>query len=205
MATYGNLQDKINLDYLNNMTLVSEVKRAIQTAIRCYEIEPFWFNEAQTAIATTALQSYITVPTDFLTVTRLELSWSAGNYDELQRENFSYIRRLNVTSSTGQPTSFTYWGDRFELAPIPNAVYNGTLYYIKTLPTLSADSDTNVWTNEAANLIAHAATVDLMMNVLQVTDQRKINNHEIAKQRAYYELSSRNDQKAFTRLTPTSF
>lgn len=204
MATYKDLQDRINLDYLNNMTLVSETKRAISTAIKCYETQRFWFNEASTAVATVASQSYLTVPTDFMALDRIELYFSGG-YFALREDTFDYVRAMDSVATVGQPTSFAYRGDRFELAVVPNSAYPAVIYYLKSLPALSADADSNAWTNEAANLIAHAATVELMSGVLQVNDQRKIDRHEQAVQRALTELATRNDIRFLHRITPTTF
>jgi hypothetical protein len=204
MGTYKELQDRINLDYLNQMTLVPETKRAIATAIRCYEARRFWFNEAATAVATTISQSYIAVPSDFLYLDRLEINYSGGFFP-LREDTFDFVRNMDSVTTLGQPTSYAYRGDRFELAVIPNSAYAVNIYYVKSLSALSADNDTNAWTTEASNLIAHAATVELLTGVLQVNDQRKIDRHERAMYMALYELGMRNDTKFLHRLTPTIF
>lgn len=204
MATYKDLQDRINLDYLNQMTLVQETKRAILTAIRTYEHARYWFNEASTAVATTASQSYIAVPTDFLFPDRLELTCNGSTASLIPRD-FSDVREMVMNSPVAQPTHYAYHADRLELASVPDAIYSGTLHYVKSLPALSADADSNAWTNEGSNLIAHAACLELMSGVLQVNDNRKIDRHRLALHAAEIELASHNDQRLFTRLRSTYF
>lgn len=206
MATYKDLQDRINLDYLNQMTLIPEVKRAIAVAIRTYETQRFWFNEASTAVATVVSQSYITIPTDYLFgEDRLELTVN-GSTMALQRLNFKQVRDMNMNSTNGQPTHYAYHGDRLELAAIPDGAYSGNLHYIRSLPMLSADADSNTWTNEASNLIAHAACVELLTTVLQVgSDDRKANRHRSMAAMALSDLGARNDARLITKLRSTYF
>lgn len=203
MATYKDLQDRIALDYLNNMVLGPEIKRSILNTIKTYESTRYWFNEASTATATTAAVTFVNVPSDFLTLDRLEITFASADYQMSQR-TFDQIRDMNVTRTTGWPTDFAYYRDRFELAIIPDSAYSITCYYIRTLPVLSADTDTNVWTNEAANLIAHAATIDLLAGVLQA-DERVINRHIRLLQVAQNELNLRNSTRLNFKLKATRF
>ena len=204
MPTYKDLQDKVNLDYLNQMTLIPETKRAIHAAIRCYEGRRFWFNETATSVALVSSQSYLTVPTDFIFLDRLEVITN-GFASPLRLTSFNTIREMNSDNAVGQPTSFAYRGDRFVLGTTPDSAYSATIYYIHSLPLLSADADSNAWTNEAFNLIAHAATYDLMTGVMQVADPRKINHHARAMEVALNDLHTRNENRFSARLTPTYF
>src|SRR4051812_48928199 len=111
MSNYKDLQDRIALDYLNNMTLVSEVQRAIVNTVKRYECERYWFNEASTAVATVASQSYVTVPTDFMALDGIEITYSGAN-QYLRENEFDAIRVMNANGVPGQPTDFAYRGDR---------------------------------------------------------------------------------------------
>jgi hypothetical protein len=204
MSTFKDLQDRIALDYLNNMTLVSEVKRAIVNTIKRYECERYWFNEASTAVATVANQTYLSVPTDFMALDGLEITYSGCSQYLIELE-FDKLRQMNAIANTGQPTHYAYRGDRFELAAIPDAIYPVTIYYIKTLPTLDLESDSNAWTNEAQNVIAHAATIELMMGVLKTATKQQIEYHSMLLRQAENELSYRNSLRLTTRLQATTF
>lgn len=203
MATYRELQDKINLDYLNRTDIIPETKRAIASAIRAYEAQRFWFNETQTATTTTASQAYLSLPSDYLALDRLEL-YLSGGWEPLSPTTFTEVRDMNIVSTTGQPTHYAYHGDRLELAVIPDSAYPVNVYYLRSLPSLSADSDTNAWTTEAFNLIAHTAVLDLMMGVIQ-TDDKRILRHQTWLQQAQGELDARNIIRLSRKLSSTKF
>lgn len=204
MATFKELQDRIALDYLNRTDLGAEIKRAIQNTIRCYEGQRFWFNETATTTACVANTSYVTVPSDFLALDRLEITHSGARI-ELDRVAYSELRELNVTSATGQPTHFAYRGDRFELALVPDSAYPVTVSYLHCLTTLSADTDTNAWTNAAQNLVVHGAVVELLMGVLSPADPTKVNYHQQMLKMALDELHSRNSMRISYRIEATQF
>ena len=204
MATYKDLQDRIALDYLNRYDLMAEVRRAIQNSIKCYEAQRFWFNETATTTTTTANAASLGIPSDFLILDRLELTYS-GSQLRLIEEPFDCIREMNATSSTGVPTHFAYRGDKFNLAVIPASAYSATCYYVHSLPTLSADTDSNAWTNEAQNLIAHSATLDLLSCVIKDTDTQKLERHGNLLGMALRELNLRNTTRLTTRLRATQF
>lgn len=204
MATYKDLQDRINLDYLNQMTLIPEVKRAIATAIRTYEANHYWFNETSTGFFAPYLQSDFAVPADFLSPYRVELT-VGGSTNVLPRREFTVVRDMAMNSPPSQPTHYAYYGNRIQLSCASNDTYVGTIYYIQSLPVLASDDDSNAWTNEAANLIAHCATLELMGGVLQVRDNAKIARHQMLLQMAERELATRNETRLLTRLRPTYF
>lgn len=204
MATFKDLKDRIALDYLNRYDLMAEVGRAIKNSIKCYEAQRFWFNQTATALATTSSISYINVPGDFMALDRLEIRYS-GASQALIEEPFDVIRTMNAVSATSVPTHFAYHGDRFELALIPDSAYTTTVYYLHTLPALSADADSNAWTNEAANMIAHAATIEMITSVIGIGDNKKLARHQQQLHFAMNELNLRNSLRLSRRLKPTRF
>lgn len=205
MATYKDLQDRINLDYLNNMSMLSETKRAIRTSISRYENRRYWFNETATALATVASQSYVLLPSDFLQLDRLEVIVN-GYSDLLIETDFGQIRAMNATTNNpSTPTHYNYRGDRINLACIPNSAYSITCYYVHKFPDLSAEADSNPWTNEAVNLIAHCAAIELMTGILQIDDDRKLGRHYRAIKDAEDELSLRNASRFPGKLRATTF
>lgn len=206
MATFRDLQDRIALDHLNRFDLMDSVRRAIVNTIKTYEGARFWFNEAQTSMACSAGQSYISVPSDFLYLDRVEISYSGG-WNSLHETSFETVREMNANSATSVPTHYHYREDRFELALLPDSAYPALVYYVKSLPPLSADTDSNAWTNEAQNLIAHAATIEILTSVLAVPalDKRRVDYHMARLQMAQKELNLRNTTRFHGRLRATSF
>lgn len=203
MPTFGQLQDRISLDYLNRTDLLPEVKRAILNSIRTYEGTRFWFNETQTALAASAGQTFVSIPSDFLILDRLEVTQNSSNF-KLVETSFDNIKDENIVQTQGLPVDFSYHGNRFELFPIPDSAYTVTCYYIRTLPVLSADADTNAWTTEASNLIAHDAAMDLLANVVQASSDA-VQRHAIQRNAAFTELSMRNTTRIIKRLRATYF
>lgn len=200
MSTYRDMQDRIALDYLNRTDLLPEIKRAILNSIKATESERFWFNEtAVAAVATSA----VAVPSNFLLLDRLEITIAASDYQLMQR-SFDEVRDMNVSRITGQPTSFAYHANAFQLALYPDSAYAMICYYIKSLPVLSADSDTNPWTTELATYIAEQATIDLLTNVVGAPADQ-ISRHVAALQVARNELNLRNTGRMTFRLRATSF
>lgn len=203
MATYKDMQDRVALDYLNLALPIQDVKRGILRTIAQYENQRFFFNETATALACSAGQSFVNVPSDFLFLDRLEVVRNSISYALVNR-SFDEIRAYNAVGTRNQPTDYAYRGDRFELSAIPDSAYPVNVYYVQKLTTLSADSDTNAWTNEAANLIGHAACVELLSTVL-VSDTNRVNRHVIAAQAALSELNLRNVPRLTTKLRQSTF
>jgi len=105
---------------------------------------------------------------------------------------------------TGIPTHYCYYNDRFELAATPDSAWACPLYYLKQLPELSADTDTNAWTTFGENLIAHSAAMDLLIGILRGPDA-DIQRHALGATAGRLELSRLNDSKLLRRLRATRF
>ncbi len=200
MATYRDLQDRIALDYFNRFDITNEIKRAINNTIKSVEAERFWFNETATALVATTM---VAVPANFLTLDRLEVTISNQDYQLMQR-SFDEIRDMNVSRIAGQPTNFAYHANSFALALYPDSAYPLICYYLKSLATLSADADSNQWTNECANYIAHGTALELMTSVIDA-NQDMISKHTMAYQVARNELLMRNQGRLTFRIRSTSF
>jgi len=199
MSTFKDLQDTIHNDYLHR-NLGASTQRAIQRAIRKYEKRRHWFNEAHIAVATVANQSWIALPSDYFALDRIEVIINDTKV-KLDEASFDKIQEYNALSTfTSQPHHYNYHEDRFEIAAIPDSAYPINIYYLKVLPSLSADTDSNVWTNECADLILHEATLDLMTNVVKTTDQIQINNQFAYLKAAQDQLAEQDAVRALTRL-----
>lgn len=197
--TYLDLQTTINSDYLNR-DMGDVTKRAIKRAIATYESRRHFFNETMTTVACTAGSRFLSFPDDYFHLDRLELTANAVQYALLERD-FDTVRLMNLAPGTdGQPVIYAIRGNRIELGPAPDSAYSIDIYYLHTQPDLSADTDSNAWTNECFNLIAHHATVDILANVLQVAEPQKIANQMAFLKVAQSELAERDEAHLLTRL-----
>lgn len=200
MNTYKDMVDRIALDYLNRTDIVPEIKRSILNSIKACESERFWFNETATGLVAS---SAVAVPSNFLLLDRLEITIASSDYQLIQ-SNFDQIRAMNVSRITGQPTNFAYHANAFQLALYPDSAYSLICYYIKSLPTLVNDTDSNPWTTELFNYISQLACIDLLTNVIGAPAD-EISRHGAALQIARNELNLRNSGRMTFRLSHTQF
>lgn len=144
MATFVEIQNRINNDYLNRGTFIEETKNAIKAAIRSYENRRWAFNETAVALATSAGVAYVAFPSNLIRLDQLQITVNSVDYDLIRRDR-AWITAANATRSQAQPTDFATYLNRINLSAIPDDVYALPLHYIKRLQTLSADTDTNAW------------------------------------------------------------
>ena len=201
MPTYLSVQNRVNLDCLNRMDLVQETKRAILSAIRSYENQPMWFNQTATTINCTAAQTYINLPSDYISENNLRITFQSADYHLIPRP-LSDINELNVTRIRDRPTFYCQFGNRFELAPIPDSAYPVIVQYIQKLPDLSADTDVNDWLSAGEDVIVYCAAKMVSANLGRVDDAAKFQRLE---QMFYTNLMQNRDMKSLKSLKPTRF
>lgn len=201
MTTKAELRTTLVQDFLLRPDLMAEADRAIDRAVRTFEAQRFWFNEAVTTLTAVAAQSYLTIPSDFLKLDRLEYTLNSAD-DELKQLSFWDLRDYQVSRPSGLPEAFCYYADRFELGPIPDSAYTFPCYYLKSLGSLS-DGSSVAWTNEAGNLILHTAAIDIYTNVLR--DNDGANRHAVGVSLARRDLDKRNQRVGRGKTRATKF
>lgn len=166
MSDFGTMIDRIE-DELIRSDLTTQVKKAVQSAIRHYSRERFYFNEGQWTASTVASQKMYAVPTGLIEADMMKITVNGFEYELLKRD-WNYLENVDTSPTyTGQPTDWAYFADQFRLYPVPDAVYTLTLSGVKTLDALSADADTNAWMVEGEELIRARAKADVRVNVIQ--------------------------------------
>ncbi len=202
MATFAEIQNRINQDYLNRTDLSAQTRRAIFGAIRNYERYRFWFNDTATAVVTSPGAAFLSVPSDFLILDELEITENSADWRLIQL-SIREIRRINTTQERNLPTHFAYHRDRWELAVIPDQSYTVTIRYVFQLPALSADTDENEWTIAGQDLIAYRAASDVWMNVLRNPEQAMaLKSWE---NEALLRLRAANEQRIYHAIRATKF
>lgn len=192
MTTFREMQDRINLDYLNRTDLQNETKRAIVRAIKHYEKTRFWFNITATAVAIGTASVTVAVPVDFLALDYVTVRDSSiDSIVNIRRWDRIAYRNQN-TALSGVAQEICYWRDAFFFTPKPNSATSLTIHYTQAFPTLSADADVNQWTSAGEDLIVHHATADMLANVLRVTDGSQIQSHKAWEAEALAQLKSGN-------------
>ena len=192
MATFKEMQDRINLDYLNRTDLGNETKRAIIRAVKFYEKQRLWFNLTATSLAIGTASTTVAIPADFLVLDYVTVA-NNGNNDIMTIRSFDRIAYQNRGSASGVPAEICYWRNLFNFAPKPSSATSITVHYTHSLPTLSADTDTNHWTSAGEDLIVYRATHDMLANVLRVADKELLASYKTLEVESFKMLQYGND------------
>lgn len=180
MVTFLELQNKIAFDLrgLNTAAetgFVAQIKDAINQAIDSLSSTMFWFN-CQVSYTTTnpnqPLAEYYSLPVDYKTLICDPSLVTTDNNKRrvLSRVTNNDIDELNSTKQKDIPRFYTIIADQLRLSPIPNGVYTITINYVKKFPVLVNDTDTNVWLDEAVDLIRFKA--DRRLAILPLRNSR---------------------------------
>lgn len=197
----------------------SPIKRAIQSAIAKWEAEPFWFNEDYTTpffttVAGQELYGVGTDPDDFAATPGIVVLHIlvGGNRFEMKRQGWQYLEEISPSpTARGQPFEWAWFANKIRLYPIPDGAYPVRASRTK-LMALSADGDTNIWTNEGYDLIRSEAKLILARDVLH-DQQLKAECEEAIYgnplrplDKGYYgRLKAETMRRAKSRIIPTQF
>lgn len=82
-----------------------------------------------------------------------------------------YLSDISVNpNNSGQPVDYSIYAETLRLYPIPDGVYPLTFEGVQRFSLLINSTDTNVWLQDAANLIKAEAKCDILENILKQTD-----------------------------------
>jgi hypothetical protein len=215
----GDRQDLLAPLSDSNLTL-SPIKNAIQSAIARWEREPFYFNEAYTVpLFTTVLgqEFYTTADAPAIATTPeidlLHVLVNANRYP-LTARSWAYLDQVSVNPNvTGEPVEWAYFAAQIRLYPIPDNAYPVRATRTSRFTGLSADTDANVWTEDAYDLVRSEAKLILAREVL--FDDTLVARMEMAiygnpsnpRERGYlYDLKAETTRRtAKSRIKPTYF
>lgn len=134
------------------------IPNAIKSAIKHFERERWYFNEATTTTVTVAGTATYALPTDFM---KLDTANITINSWKSRLDPMPYIemdaRDTGNAATRGPSRWYAIYGNVLRLYPVPDAVYTITESYQKRLTELSADADTNAWTDDLEELIRKKA------------------------------------------------
>jgi hypothetical protein len=149
---YGDIKSHFN-DLLNRSDITTALtERFIDQGIaRIQRQLRTPMSERVLNITITGQTESLTLPSDFMEIISLYM-----NEYELERVTMRKYREVANTAVEGKPTMFVRQAEKILVYPQPTS---GTLslYYHGEFPALSADSDSNVLTNAAPDLIIYAA------------------------------------------------
>lgn len=214
MTTYETMQSRIS-DELARDDLPSQIKNAIQSALKVWEGRRFFFNEKRVRLATIASQEYYALPgsltnTDesdldagetLLEIDSFTVTVSGQPYSLIDRSQQWMDRETApATTTKGIPSSFALFADEIRLSPVPDAVYECTISGLVRLGTLSDGGDTNAWMTEGDDLIRNQAKMILYRDVLR--DQAGMQFAQMAIAEALVALERKTGGKVGSRIAP---
>ncbi len=132
----------------------ADVDAEINRAVRFYSNHRFWFNEDLADITLTA-DNYLvpSIPSDLSTEIEGGLILIDAQVKiPLQRLNNIDFFMMDV-DQTGRPCWYTYRDNNYYVLPTPQEAYPLKFRYLKKYTTLSGDSATNDFTNNAEDLL----------------------------------------------------
>jgi hypothetical protein len=152
MATYAELKTRIITEMVRDDLsddLATQLTTHIARACEYYANQRFWFNAIVTTVNTVANTATVAIPT---TVRRIDRLTIPANYVELIESTLPDLDDVGHTT-VGRPERYAYYNDYVRLYPVPDAIYTLRIYGTAQIAAPSSDSDTNVWTTEAQDLI----------------------------------------------------
>lgn len=202
MATYGSIQDTIT-SLLSRSDLSSIIPTAVQHAILHYERSPFFFNEARVSFTVSSAKTEYTLSASFVQELAVIVTLNGTNY-LLSRLTEQERLDLDSSNATGVPLHYSIFSDKFIPYPRPNQTYTVEITQTKRLATLSASTDSNAWTNYAAELIENRAL--WWLHAFKTRNQELAQMHKQAEMEALSKLDRENSARVSSgRVVPTQF
>lgn len=214
MATLGDLKARI-IQETNRDDLVDDMASAlanvIAKSIEQYAAIRWWFNERRITISTVAGIGSVLWPADATNSLRvidvLTLDLTGGNRWPLAARSVDEWEAITQPAATGgQPTDYLVENTLIRLWPVPNQVWNlGLRGLFDVTPIVSADTDSNFWTNQGADLITAQAKMRLYRDYLSATTQDpRFANAALQEADAYTRLRSESTRRTATgRIRPS--
>lgn len=169
MATAGDLCTTIIGDLgRSDVSLSDIVLIDIQSSIRDYEAQRFYFNEQKLAVTLSVTDTYAlslfaaagTGVSDVIEIDRLEVVISASRTYEISERGFNEWAGLAGGGSgiVGYPEFYAIWGQALKIYPMANAAYVANMWAHVKLTAIAAGgfSTSNAWVNDASELIRNA-------------------------------------------------
>ena len=167
MATKQALINEIEGD-LHRSDLTTDVENAIDSAVRYYQRESFWFLETITTFTATASTTFFPVPSDLKDFDSL-LVTVAGSKLNVIRKSYVEIDEKDTRDYTGIPVEWAYYQDQIRLYPLPMEDYVMTLSYHRSLDAPSA-SGSNAWTGAGYDLLRFRVGWDISQHKLHAPE-----------------------------------
>lgn len=160
MATLADIKTRIATEMVKDDlldVLAAQLLLHIQRAVEFYADKRFWFNSIITTANTVGGSDAVTLPA---TVRAVGVLTIPALRSEVKPAQLDMLEEPGATE-TGVPRWYAYYGNQLKLQPVPDAAYALKIVGTAQAPVLTADADSNFWTNEAQDLIVARAKFTL--------------------------------------------
>lgn len=174
MSDYVTMQRRIWRE-LDRDDITAVAQDAIQSAIRFYAGQRFWFNEDRWTATTSTNVEYYSFPQNFRDVDTLNITVGQNRYTLLRR-TWAYLEDIarNTQNYRGYPTDYAVYRNELRLYPIPPDQYTLELAGQADLMDLSSDTTTNAWMVHGEEMIRSRACADILETYTQDYDNPRI-------------------------------
>tara|TARA_R100001086_G_scaffold148975_2_gene78946 strand:+ start:9970 stop:10617 length:648 start_codon:yes stop_codon:yes gene_type:complete len=136
------------------------IKSAEERVLKSVQLDVFRKNVTGTG---TASNTYLAMPTDFLSPFSLAVIDSSNNYNYLKLKHVSFIRDFTpAAGTTSQPKYYAEFDESsFILAPTPNSNFTFELHYYYRPTSLTATATGTTWlSTNATNALLYGSLVE---------------------------------------------
>lgn len=193
MATLAELRDRIAGELANDGDITAvQIVNAINTALAHYGREAFWFNQKAGTFISVPGQEYYGLAdlADIPNMVSVLSMRRAGGELNIRGVDNDAIEDSQDGSVTGDPDFYSRFGKQIRLYPIPVQAEAIKISYITKFPALSADTDTNAFTDECEELVRQAAKRIICTDILLADDMA--GRYAALEQQAYAQVKAEN-------------
>lgn len=211
MATRAAIEAQI-ADDLSRDDLTSQITDAVDTAIRAYEEQRFYFNEAYRVTATLSSSAMSIALSDIhprmVEFDRVRLLINGIDMYDLYQRDYAWVMARQDILTYSPPIEYAIYAEKVQFDCGADQAYPVIFDGIKSLGNSASDSysanDASAWFNAARELIRHRARREVYMHV--ILDADLAGAAKIAEDDAFNTLMSKTNQRASTgMIRPDSF
>jgi hypothetical protein len=191
-------------DDLQRNDIANQITKAVDTAIRAYEEERFFFNEAYavsvTLSSSVAFIAQSALPTRFVNLDRVRLKKSATFYTDLYKRDYAWLMAQQDIVTSSEPYEYCIYNEKLLFDNYADQNYTLVLDGIKSLGNTASDTysaaSAVAWFNTARELIRHRAKREIYMHVLK--DANLAAMAKLAEQEAFETLKGKTNSRVAT-------
>lgn len=177
MSNFLQVKTKIMNEMLpngNSSILDTAVSNAIISSIKFYENEKFWFNEANTAITSSAGQFEYSLPSSIIAIDDVIINKNSVRYCT-KGMNYIYLNHITDSrSSRGIPSTWAWYNNFLVFGDVaPDGSLTISISFHKKfseLPGVDGNLATNSWLTEGEQLVTARAEIEVLEKIIRNYD-----------------------------------